>query len=452
MAHCSKRIGLWSHLGGGNLGDDATLAAAIANIRSRWPGSTLIGLTMNPGDTQARHGIPSHPLRRQTWSLGAEQPPQVDTTAKQKLKRSLHKYRVLFGVMRAINAVFIRAPRGLLQEIGFLFRVLHVTQSLDLLVICGGGQLFDAWGGPWGFPYTLFKWVMLARLARVQCFILNVGAGPIRHPLSRFFIKRVLRAADYISFRDPDSRALVEQLGFTGRTELVADLVYSLPLEGLAPGRVPADTSKPTVGIAPMPYFDPRSIYTQDQRSHDSFISALASFGHWLQDHQYDVILFGTDLGIDPPSIRDVQGAMSSTSHASGGSRLEAPRITALPELFRQMRSMRYVVTTRFHGVIFAHLLNIPVIAVSHHPKLDTLMRELGLSQYCLNIHTCDHRSLTDTFTDLVRREAQIRDQMAAQLIRYRAALAAQFDSLFSPVEHSVPAFHAPEPQEAHLQ
>ena len=32
-----KRIGLLDQLGGGNLGDDATLQAVVQNIKSRWP-------------------------------------------------------------------------------------------------------------------------------------------------------------------------------------------------------------------------------------------------------------------------------------------------------------------------------------------------------------------------------------------------------------------------------
>jgi polysaccharide pyruvyl transferase WcaK-like protein len=58
-----KTIGLLDHLGGGNLGDDATLQAVMQNIKSRWPDAEIVGLSMNPDDTQRKHGIAAYPIR-----------------------------------------------------------------------------------------------------------------------------------------------------------------------------------------------------------------------------------------------------------------------------------------------------------------------------------------------------------------------------------------------------
>src|SRR5262249_31749812 len=93
--------------------------------------------------------------------------------------------------------------------------------------------------------------------------------------------------------------------------------------------------------------------------------------------------------------------------------------------------AMDYVITCRFHGVVFAHLLNIPVIALSHHSKIMTLMDDLGLSRYCLDIRTVESDSLTDTFFDLVENAAQIKSRMSAVYLSYKDALGRQFDNLF---------------------
>ena len=34
-----------------------------------------------------------------------------------------------------------------------------------MLVVAGGGQLDEEWGGSWGHPYALMKWAVLARVA-----------------------------------------------------------------------------------------------------------------------------------------------------------------------------------------------------------------------------------------------------------------------------------------------
>jgi polysaccharide pyruvyl transferase WcaK-like protein len=92
---------------------------------------------------------------------------------------------------------------------------------------------------------------------------------------------------------------------------------------------------------------------------------------------------------------------------------------------------MDYVITCRFQGVVFAHLLNIPVIALRYHPKTMILMDDLGLSSDCLNIRTVDSGTLTDTFSDVVLNAARIKSRMSAWSSSYQEPLACQFDHLF---------------------
>ena len=139
---------------------------------------------MNPSDTERRHGIPSYPIRSQTWDFG-RQPGDGRPTFKQNLKATLSNHPFLYRLLKALNAVIIRIPRTLLRELSFLARSFRVLRSFDLLVISGGGQLLDCWGGPWKFPYTIFKWVLLAKLAHVRCIVLNVGAGPLNPALKQ---------------------------------------------------------------------------------------------------------------------------------------------------------------------------------------------------------------------------------------------------------------------------
>src|SRR5262245_25973947 len=212
MTRTQTKIGLLDHMGGGNLGDDATQDAVMHNIKSRWPHAVIIGFSLNPSDTQQRHGIPSYAIRTKTWDLGAgrrdSSQPREPTTFKQKVKAVARSHRLLFTLLRAMHTVALRLPKQFLKELRFLLQSFRVVRSLDLLVISGGGQLTE-WFGPWQFPYTIFKWVLLAKLARVRCMFLNVGAGPLTRPLSKFFVRRALRFADYAAFRDEQSRTLV---------------------------------------------------------------------------------------------------------------------------------------------------------------------------------------------------------------------------------------------------
>jgi polysaccharide pyruvyl transferase WcaK-like protein len=104
------------------------------------------------------------------------------------------------------------------------------------------------------------------------------------------------------------------------------------------------------------------------------------------------------------------------------------------------MSLMDYVVTCRFHGVVFAHLMNKPVLALSHHPKVAALMSDMGLSRYCVDIQFSDLSLLNETFTDLVMNKDEIKARLQQILMFHRKALSTQFDELFPPLSDVRPA------------
>jgi polysaccharide pyruvyl transferase WcaK-like protein len=428
--HADAKIGLLHHVGGGNLGDGATLEAVAGNIKRRWPNAEIVAFSMNPDDTERQHGIKSHALRRNCWSIGYKST-GVGETFKASLKALARKYRPAFYLLNAASAV-IRLPIGLFGELRFLVSSHRIIKSFDLLIISGGGQLTEK-DGPWGFPYTIFKWVVLARSAGVSCVFLNVGAGPLTRPLSRFFARRALLAADYVSLRDDKSRALVHEIGFKGESRVYPDSVYGLEI---APTKSSArETSyQSIVGFAPMPYPDLNpSGYSAERNQvvYDAFIGKLASFASWLVSRSYTLALFGTDIGVDPLAMRDLQRALLSNHGVPPPLSGVNHSITSVRDLLATMSGMDYVVTCRFHGVIFAHLLNKPVLAIAHHPKVTELMAALELPDYCVDIRDFSVSLLADRFASMVNNAEEIKSRMATKLTRNRQLLGNQFDELF---------------------
>lgn len=430
------RIGLLDHMGGGNLGDDATQEAVIENIKRRWPDADLYGFSLNPDDTRARHGIPSYPIRTKTWILGmetrVENPPP-----RKRLKTAASKHPFLFWPLRAIYAALVRAPRALAQELRFLARSLRILRPFDLLIINGGGQLTESWGGPWKFPYTIFKWTLLARMAHVKYIFLNVGAGPLSHPVSKYFVRHALLPAHYVSFRDEQSRAMVRDIGFTGKSDVFPDSVYGLDLTGLHTGHAGKSDRSSIVGFAPMAYCDPRVDRNADPAIYGGLIRTLGLFGSWLIERDYSLVLFCSDIGMDPPTICDLEAVLRTHIGANGANAITARSVASTEDLLLAISSMDYVVTCRFHGVVLAHMLNKPVLALSHHPKVNTLMNDLGLSDYCVGIRNCGVDVLKSAFISLVTNKDDIKNRMGERLACYRRQLSTQFDSLFPPQTHS---------------
>src|SRR5258708_19623140 len=206
LTQAGRKIGLLNHVGGGNLGDEATLGAVADNIKRRWPNAEIVAFSMNPEDTKARHGVMSHPIRRKGWTIGYK-PAGTEATIKETLKALTRKYRAVFYLLKGANAA-VRLPSELLGELSFLVSSRRNIKSFDLLIISGGGQLTEK-DGPWGFPYTIFKWVVLARSAGVRGMFLNLGAGPLTPPLTNFFLPRPFLPPPLSSSRVHTSLALL---------------------------------------------------------------------------------------------------------------------------------------------------------------------------------------------------------------------------------------------------
>ena len=364
---------------------------------------------MNPDDTERRHGIRSHPIRRKGWNIGYK-PAGTEATLKETVKSVTRKYGAVFYVLKATNAV-VRLPSEVFREVSFLLSSRRNIKSFDLLVISGGGQLTER-DGPWGFPYTIFKWVVLARSAGVRCIFLNLGAGPLTHPLSKFFVTRALLAADHVSLRDDKSQALVYEIGFTGESRVCSDSVYGLEVPTTSASPLER-RAQPIVGFAPMPYPDPRGYLAEkDQIVYDEFIEELASFASWLVGQSYALTIFGTDIGVDPLAIEDLHMALLS-HHGITSSQYSINHSKSTHDLLATMSGMDYVVTCRFHGVVFAHLLNKPVLAIAHHPKVIDLMTDLELSNYCVDIRDFDLKLLAERFASMVINAEEIKSRMA---------------------------------------
>src|SRR5262249_18133956 len=184
LTQADTKIGLLDHVGGGNLGDDATLDAVAGNIKRRWPNAEIVAFSMNPDDTETRHGIRSQPIRRKGWSIGYK-PAGTEATLKETVKALTRKYSAVFYLLKAAHAV-VCLPVEVFRELSFLVSSRRNIKCFDLLIISGGGQLTEK-GGPGGFPYTIFQWVVLARSAGVRGLVFNIGAGLLDSALSTSF-------------------------------------------------------------------------------------------------------------------------------------------------------------------------------------------------------------------------------------------------------------------------
>ena len=431
IAQEPTKIGLLQHFGTGNLGDDAAVDAIMQHIKDRWPCAVFVGLSLYPADSERRHGIPCYPIRRGDFSPKHGQAAVKTSLGKKSIGRGF-KDKLKAALDRCHLLSLVRPPKRLFEELLFLVKSFRLAKSLDILVVCGGGQLLDDWGGPWAFPYTLFKWALLAKLAGTKCYFVNLGAGPLNHPLSKWFVRRTLYSADYVTFRDDKSSALIHEIGFNGKAEVIADSVYGLkvPNVGTHDRRV-RNGNDLVIAISPMAYRDPRRYWDQDQAGYDRYINELADFCARLIGDRHRLRLFGSDVWFDSQANIDLEAAIKERLAIDTSHWLTRESVKSIDELLSQLSEVDCLVTCKFHGVIFGQLLNVPILAIAHHSKVAKLMDDFRLAEYCVDIQTFNADVLTKMFERLVANIRNIKASVPEKVELYRRNLQTQFDNLF---------------------
>jgi polysaccharide pyruvyl transferase WcaK-like protein len=421
------KIGLLDHMGYGNLGDAATQEALIANIRARVPDARIIGFSLNPVDTEKRHGIPSYSITN--WHPGLDRPAAAAGSSNNgrqtwRLKSFLKKIPVL--------SPMLLWGQNLLRELRHLARSFFRVKSLDALIIAGGGQLCELWHGPWSHPYNVFKFSLLTKLARKKLLIVNVGAGPLESPLAKAFIKWSVRLADYVSFRDVESQALVCALGIRRQTWICPDSAYALDVSCYGM-RDAATGHKPLVGINPIGFCDPRIWPKQDASAYSRYLDALAESLQWLWEQGYRLKVFSGERSVDMYALEDLKARMETGLPKSDVARIFMPPDENVKDLLTAMSEFDYVITSKFHGVVFSHLLEKPVVAISYHRKINDLMRTVGDSERCLNIESFDGKSFQQAFETMVENAGTLQGKYRQTVASNARQLDMQFDHLFTP-------------------
>jgi len=242
--------------------------------------------------------------------------------------------------------------------------------------------------------------------------------------MTHAFVRGALSLADCVSFRDEKSREQFAIERLHGRCFVFPDPACSHDVGEL---RTTEDTRhiKPVVGLAPMVLGDPDPLL-------DSFLYEVASFASWLTRNDYQVRLFCTNINVDSGALCRLQEILSADNgNRSAMASLDRVHQWSTEELLMNMSSMDYIVTSRFHGVVFAHLLNKPVFAISNHSSVRSLLYDLGLSEYWVNIDKFDSNVLHEPFLSMVSHRDEIKSRMAKQVASLREKLASEFDELF---------------------
>jgi len=156
-----RKIALFGTFGTGNLGNECTLQAMLLNIRRRVPNAEVTCFCAGPEATASTYGIRALAIR--------EMPLRATNNRAWRLLRKICV--------------------GIPVELFRWFSVIQRLMGTHMLIMTGTGMLSDYGIGPLGLHYDILRWSVVAKLCRCKLLFVSVGAGPISHPLARFFVR-----------------------------------------------------------------------------------------------------------------------------------------------------------------------------------------------------------------------------------------------------------------------
>lgn len=415
------RISLYGNFGAGNLGNECTLQAVIEQILLRRPDAQLQCLCTDPDDVQRRHRIPAFRASMRGAAESSSFEPKSNQSAD-----SIGTPRPKGRVGRSLRFVFRRLP---LEFVHWL-TMLRVIGRTDMLIVAGTGIVADYMCGPLGWPYDMFKLSVLAALCRVKVVFLSVGVGPITHPLSRWFIKSSLGLAQYRSYRDEKSKRYLEKIGFsTNRDAVYPDVVFGLSERHLGSTGARAGRRR-IVGLGLKDYSGVTGrLETAEYRQ---YLDTMAAFVAWLNAHDFGVRLLIGDFQYDSRVREEFVDLLKSRNLPAEPSLLIAEPALTVAELLRQIAETDVVISPRYHNLVMAMILNKPVMALSDHSKLDSLLTDLGLAQYLVPLENLRADDLVARFKQMDGDAERLRSYIRGELEKYRQALDEQYASLFA--------------------
>lgn len=312
-----QRITISGYYGFRNAGDEAVLAGLVKALRTQEGGRDLFidVLSIDPDETRASHGLPAS-----------------------------HRYKT--------------GP------------LLRSIARADLLISGGGSLLQDVTSAHGIFYYAAV--VRIAQILGKKTMFAAQGIGPLIRPRSRRLVAGIANRLNAITVRDPESLALLKEIGVRRPPmEVTAD-----PALLLAEPR-PKATARPRVTISLRPWAS----------ANDDLIARLAGTCHALGS--IDV----ATLAMQPQA----DDAPLESFRAGWGKIADRPAIVAaadekdrLSAIVQALTDSDLVIAMRLHALILAAGAGVPSVALAYDPKVTSFMKCAGQEDAALSLESAD--------------------------------------------------------------
>jgi polysaccharide pyruvyl transferase WcaK-like protein len=286
------------------------------------------------------------------------------------------------------------------------------------------GVLEDTLGvRPWGMPLWLFMFSASCRLRGRRFLLLDVGAEPAAHGLTRRLYSATVRLAHHVSYRDEVSVEAMRSCGAREPDAVAPDLAFAHP------GCHDATPEPGRVVIGVMAYYgthDDPVLGVGTQRRYLTEMSTVVSRLAAAGDH---VVLVGGDR-VDIAVAHRIRAAATAVGAGGPAGHIEVREIDRFGDLSAEMGRAEVVVASRFHNLICALRQERPTVSLGYASKNRRLMHTLGLDEYCQDIETVDAALLLEQLASARAEAAPLSARIRAETSDYARQVHALLDSV----------------------
>lgn len=290
----------------------------------------------------------------------------------------------------------------------------------DIALICDGiifgKKLFNPF---FNWLIQLIFVVPWAHLTGCKMVCFSCGIGPFPSKLSRRMARFVLNRCDLVIMREHDSKKLAEEIGVVRPIQVTGDAAFVNEVSSEQRGKEifaqeGVDTTRPLLGININSYFD-TWLASGEKLSASDFVGLIADSIRRAVEKSggaFTPLIFSTHP-MDEPVAFDL------------ARRLKAKVIDNTKYLSHEMqaamRRCELFVGMRFHSVVLASAVEVPVIGLIYMPKVRGFMRYLGCEEYGVELGNITAESLSDVIvrgwnerTALRERQKEVVDELKA--------------------------------------
>lgn len=254
----------------------------------------------------------------------------------------------------------------------------------DYLIIGGGGLVQDQ-TSIFNIPYHFWK-AYLANLYNTKLIFHSLGVGPIKNPISKYFVKNIFNKASVITVRDSVSKDLLKNLGVTKRIEVTADPAISLNGKDYQESNksdISTTCGESLLGVSLRHWFDtykflPVSIVkklglrsSKDSKRYQNFINEIAlSLDYLSSTHNLKIVFIPFWEERDNKVHRDVIERMNTTN-------FQVIEDKDPIQTLNLVGKCDYYLGMRLHSLIFSFTKNVPFVAINYAPKVENFLEIL---------------------------------------------------------------------------